>query len=162
MPPKKCKKKGKPALGDWSDDDAVPDPLQGGTADAEQQAEPAAEQQAPQQQPRPKKAKGKKKGKKLDWSDDEDVPAAPSTGVEDAAAYEEPPRRSSSGGSRGAAGFAALPSEGEDAADEAEAPAAIGTDAGSESDDGSDEVGCVASASHRMRRYMPFTSVKLP
>lgn len=137
MPPKKAKgKKGKPALGDWSDDDApVVDPLQGSqnVEQEEDAAEPAA------QPARASKAKKKgKKGKntKLDWSDDEQPAAAASSALA-SDAEDEPPRRSSSGGSRGAAGFAALPSEDEG---EVDAPATNGTEAGDASDDGSEEV----------------------
>jgi hypothetical protein len=156
MPPKKGKKKGKPALGDWSDDEAVP-----GTdaAAAEQEPEPTA--QAPLQQPKSKKLKGKKaKGKKVDWSDDDEVPAAPAAADEDASDVEvDAPRRSGSGSSHGAAGFSALPDEEDNEAAEAADPLENGDDASFGSDDGSEQVSgaCCAcpSASHTGRTRTP-------
>jgi tRNA-binding EMAP/Myf-like protein len=145
MPPKRGKKKGKPGLGDWSDEDAVP----GDNADAEADAEPPAQQQAPLQQPKGKKAKAKKKGKKLDWSDDDEMPAAPDAGGTEASDAElDAPRRSGSGSSHGAAGFAALPDEEADEAEEAASPSANGAHAHADSDDGSEEVGCACHCTH--------------
>ena len=143
MPPKKGKKKGKPALGDWSDDDAVPGD---DAVAAEQQPEPSA--QAPLQQPKSKKLKGKKaKGKKVDWSDDDEVPAAPAAADEDASDAEvDAPRRSGSGSSHGAAGFSALPDEEDNDAAEGADPLEIGDDADPESDDGSEQVSCARCA----------------
>ncbi len=135
MAPKKKGKK-KPALGDWSDDDAVVDPLaQAASADGEQPDE-TIEQPPAQQAHKGKKPKGKKKKGKKDlgeWSDEDELPAATSAtldGEDDA----EPLHHTGCSASRSASGFAALPNEEEGGA------AANGAHAEEESDDGSEQV----------------------
>lgn len=133
MSPKKKGKK-KPALGDWSDDDAVVDPLaQAANADGEQPDE-TVEQPPAQQAHKGKKPKSKKKKGKKDlgeWSDEDALLATSAAldGEDDA----EPLHHAGSSASRSASGFAALPNEEEGGA------AANGAHAEEESD-GSEQV----------------------